>query len=77
MNKNIEKEKTTALKELGLKIAKARLSKGYNQYELSRMLGRNRSFINHIETGSTNISYYSLLEICESLGITLKQLLDL
>jgi len=72
-----EKEKETALKNIGLKIAKARTEKGLAQHELSRMLGKYRSYANNVEAGRINISYYSLLEVCETLEISLIDLLKL
>jgi len=69
-----EKEKVLALKELGLKISRARIQRGIPATRLSDMIGKNPSYIQKVELGIVNVSYWALLEICECLEINPKNL---
>ena len=71
-----EREKEIALREFGLQIATAREKKGISQTELSRMLGKFRTYMNNVEAGRLNLSYFSILEICECLQISLNELIN-
>ena len=62
-------------KELGNKIARARMSKGnLSAYELSLRIGRDASYISQVEAGKVNISMKTFLEICNELGIEPQEL---
>jgi len=62
------------LKELGFKISKIRMAKGFSAYELSLRIGKDTSYLYKVEAGNVNISYTVLCDICNVLGINPKEL---
>jgi len=56
-------------RELGNKIAKARIGKGLSAYELSLRIERDASYMSQVEAGKVNISMRTFFEICKALGI--------
>lgn len=72
----MEKEKATALKNLGTKIKALREDRGINAHELSRMLGKTKGYMWEIEAGKVNVGWWTLLEICDCLNISMKLLLE-
>ena len=62
------------LKDLGNNIAKSRMAKGLSAYELSQRIGRDRSYISQVEVGKINISIKTLLDICQVLEISPRDL---
>jgi len=64
------------LKDFGIRLAQVRQKKGLSGYELSLRIGRNPGYINRIECGKLNISLQSLLQICEVLEISPKELFE-
>ena len=64
------------LNELGMRIAKSRIRLGITATELSFRIGKAASYIHHVETGKLNVSWKTLVKICEELGISLKELIS-
>jgi len=64
------------LKELGLKIARARVAKGLSAYELSLRIGKDTSYFYKVENGQVNLSFLVLQDICKALDIKLGELVD-
>ena len=64
------------IKDFGIKLAQARQKKELSAYELSLRIGRNHGYINRIECGKLNLSLRSILQICEVLEISPKELFD-
>jgi len=60
----------------GIKLAQLRMQKNLSAYELSLRIGKNHSYINRIECGKLNPSLKSILEICEMLEISPKELFE-
>jgi len=73
-NQFMDKEKSVALKRLGEKIKELRQQRGIAGHELSRMLGKEVSYITTVEQGKLNIGWWTLLELCECLGISMQEL---
>lgn len=63
-------------KEVGLKIAKIRISKDISAYELSLRIDRAHNYINSIEVGKLNPSLESLLRIAKELNVSPKEFFD-
>ena len=68
-------DKKKKLLELGLKIKEIRSSKGLTQTELAYRIGKDHPSINRLEKGRINPSYIFLLEVCDGLGIEIKEML--
>ena len=65
------------LQEMGQKIKKLRLEKGYSQEELAKKVGyTSRSTINKIEKGLVDIPQSKILELANILNTTPLYLLD-
>lgn len=64
-----EEEKQQILKDLGLKIKKARNELGISQEELAARCGFDRTYISLLERGKRNPSYLNLLRLFKKLGI--------
>ena len=60
-------------KDIGLKIQKLRINKGYNQNQLANKAGVSPTYIRDIEAGRKNITVQYLSYICDALDITLQQ----
>ena len=69
-------DKTERLTHLGASVKAIRISKGMTQTELANRIGKDHPSINKLENGKVNPSYIFLLEVCEGLGVDLKELLD-
>lgn len=69
-------DKNNKLIELGLVVKKIREDKGFSQSELAYSIGKDQQSIQRLEKGNINPSYIYLLEVCEGLDISLKELLD-
>ncbi len=63
-------------KNIGQRIVELRTQKGWNQSELARACGKDRQAIEKLENGKVNPTLYSLLEIANTLEISLKKLVD-
>ena len=64
-------------KYIGERITELRYAKGISsERELSRRLGKNELYIQHITNGKQNISLNSLCEICKFFGITPAEFFD-
>ena len=65
------------MKEIGLKIKKARLSKGLKQEELAEKVGaKSSATVSAWEVGKAKPDCITLLNICETLGTTPNELLS-
>lgn len=62
-------------KKIGQRIIAVRTQKGWSQSDLARACGKDRQAIEKLENGKVNPTLFSLLEICEALGISLSQLM--
>ena len=60
-------------KDIGLKIQKLRITRGYKQNQLATKAGVSPTYIRDIESGRKNITVQYLSYICEALDITLQQ----
>ena len=63
-------------KKLGKQIAKLRQAAGMTQDDLAERCGKEKQNISRIETGRTNPTAYSLVEIAASLEVPVKELFD-
>jgi putative transcriptional regulator len=63
-------------KKIGKRIIELREKKGWTQADLARACGKDRQAIEKLENGRVNPTLYSLFEMAETLGITLKDLID-
>ncbi len=57
---------------VGDKIRKIRTFRGMTQKELAERVGRERTYINRIEKGETDLQLSSFIRIAEALGIMLR-----
>lgn len=64
-------------KRIGQRIVELRTQKGWTQSDLARACGKDRQAMEKFENGKVNPTLYSLLEICQALGISLSQLIKL
>lgn len=64
-------------KDIALRIAQLRTKKGVSARKMSLAIGQNPGYINSIENGKSLPSISGLLYICDYLGITLTDFLDL
>lgn len=64
------------LKKLGERISTLRKEKGLSQVELSYLVDIEKTNMNRIEKGNTNMTVLMLRKVCESLDISLKELLN-
>ena len=56
-------------KDVGLRIAKIRIEKGLSAYELSKRIAKSFGYIHAVETGKTNPSVDTILDIAQELGV--------
>lgn len=63
-------------KKIGQRIIELRSLKGWSQAELARACNKDRQAIEKIENGKVNPTVYSLLEVANALGVTLKELFN-
>ena len=61
-------------KDVILKLAQARVSRGISQYELSLRVGKAQCYIHEVEKGKSNLTLEAFLLICQELGINPKDL---
>ena len=64
-----------ALLDLGEKIKKFRLRKGFTQYELADKCQINRNYIGMLERGERNPTYFTLLAVATGLEVELYELI--
>lgn len=62
------------LKELGLRIAKIRTAKKISAYELSLRIDKAPNYMHKMELGKINVSFKTLMTICQALEINPKDL---
>ena len=68
---DIEKKKLS--KALGYRIRGIRVQKGLSQEKFSETVNADRTYVCKIENGKSNLTVWKLCEICELLGLTLKE----
>lgn len=61
---------------LGQKIVELRKQKGWSQSDLARAAEKDRQAIEKLENGKVNPTLFSLAEIAQALGVSLKKLVD-
>jgi transcriptional regulator with XRE-family HTH domain len=71
----MNKEET--LKKIGLKIKELREEKNISQQELAYRCEFEKSNMNRIEKGKTNLTIGTLLKICEALNVKLSDIVNL
>ncbi len=64
-----------SLKQLGSKVAQARLRRNISQDALASMVGVSRSTIGNLERGYRHTTIQVLCEVAEALGTTVSELL--
>ena len=65
------------LKKLGARIARLRKSKGYSQDRLYLEAGFSRGTVSKIENGIVNPQILTLRKIADTIGVSLKTLVDI
>ncbi|MGE6572450.1 helix-turn-helix domain-containing protein [Psychrobacter namhaensis] len=60
----------------GKRVREARKSKGISQERLAEMAGIDRSYMGNIERGEKNITLKKAYEICDALGIEIRDLVQ-
>lgn len=71
-----EEEKQQILKDLGLKIKRARNRLGISQEELATRCGFDRTYISLVERGKRNLSYLNFIRFSRELGINIKEVME-
>lgn len=61
---------------IGVRIAKLRKSQGYTQAELAEIINLSPTEISNIERGKNNISFSTLLNLCNALKVDSSELLS-
>jgi transcriptional regulator with XRE-family HTH domain len=69
--KTVGKEKVA--KEFGAYIREVREKRGLYQYEIADQLGVARSYYTHIENGTRDIYFSSVVDICNILELDLNE----
>jgi transcriptional regulator with XRE-family HTH domain len=64
------------LKKLGANIARLRKEAKLTQVELAQRCDKDKQSLNRLENGNTNPTAYTLKQIADELGTTLKDLFD-
>jgi len=65
------------LKKLGRRVAKLRKARGYSQDRLYLEAGFSRGTASKIENGLVNPQILTLKKIAETIGVSLKKLIDM
>ena len=73
--RGIIKMENNILKEIGLRLVKARKDKGYTQEKLSNLTGLSIKMISAAENGHKAMRPENIIKICESLSISTDYLL--
>jgi transcriptional regulator with XRE-family HTH domain len=63
-------------KELGMRIRRIRVGKGYTQESFADKCGLHRNFMGSIERGEQNLTLKTLQTIADGLGTTMAKLLS-
>ena len=58
----------------GLNVAKERIKQNISAYELSLRLGKDASYINKLENAKINVSLKMIIEITETLRVSIETL---
>ena len=66
----------TPLQQLGSKIRKLRLDKGFSQEQLGLAANIDRSYIAQIENGRRNIAFENTVKIARALEVSLSDLVE-
>lgn len=64
------------MKKSGQNIVKLRTQKGWSQSDLARACKKDRQAIEKLENGKVNATVYTLLEVAETLGVSLSRLVE-
>jgi transcriptional regulator with XRE-family HTH domain len=70
-------EKKKELRKLGKNVALWRNKKGLSQDELALEAEIGRRTVNRIEVGETDVRFTTLVKIANTLGVSLKDLMDI
>ena len=63
------------LQQIGAKVRRLRLAKGYSQESFADACGLDRTYIGGVERGERNLGLKNLLRIAEALGVPPSELL--
>jgi transcriptional regulator with XRE-family HTH domain len=59
----------------GLNVAKERIKQNISAYELSLRIGKDASYINKLENAKINVSLKTMIEIADTLDVSLETLI--
>ncbi len=62
--------------DIGLRIKYLRKQAGLSQEKLARKIAFDRTIISKIESGKYNVTVNTLEQICDGIGVTLKDFFD-
>ena len=62
--------------DIGLRIKYLRKQAGLSQEKLARKIAFDRTIISKIESGKYNVTINTLEQICDGIGVTLKDFFD-
>ena len=71
---SLTKEEKTYLKKLGMRIVSIREEKGIRQKELSDLLDMDDGSLRRIESGRTNPTTITLLDVSKALDVDISEL---
>ena len=63
-------------KTFGVELAKARGARNLSAHQLSRLLGKDETYVSKVENGKAYPSMRMYFEMCEILGMHPKELLE-
>ncbi|TND09823.1 MAG: transcriptional regulator [Bacteroidetes bacterium] len=72
----LTKQEIDFLKKIGRNIKAIRAEKGVSQTELADLCGYERSTLNRLEAGGSNVTAKTLLKIAKALGVTVVDLVQ-
>ena len=61
---------------LGTRIHELRVAKGLSQYQFSKKIGMDRTYLISVEKGRRNVSIDNLSKICQGLDVRLSVLFE-
>ena len=74
MSINLKLKNTKLLQSFGIRVRELRLKKGLSQEELAYASEIELSQIHRIESGKTNLTFYTLAAVASGLGISISEL---
>lgn len=68
-------KKSNPLRELGERIRKHRIARGWSQEDLAERSNLHRNYIGGVERGERNLSFLNILKIAKALDLDASELL--